>query len=53
MGCLVKSAVEPNDPGVLYGEHVLGKMRGWVEFQDLEKGGLIVESVEEVGEVEV
>ncbi|KAL9636311.1 MAG: hypothetical protein Q9164_002893 [Protoblastenia rupestris] len=53
VGCLVKSAVEPSDPGVLYGEHVLGKMRGWVEFQDLEKGGLVVESVEEVGEVEV
>ncbi|KAI4189336.1 MAG: hypothetical protein LQ346_005135 [Caloplaca aetnensis] len=34
--CAVHS-VEEDDQAVIYGEHVLCKMQGWVEFQDLEK----------------
>ncbi|KAL8930845.1 MAG: hypothetical protein Q9208_000386 [Pyrenodesmia sp. 3 TL-2023] len=33
--CAVHS-VREDDQAVIYGEHVLGKMQGWVEFQDLE-----------------
>ncbi|MCJ1279567.1 hypothetical protein MMC21_007391 [Puttea exsequens] len=44
--------VEREGEGVVYGMHVLEKMRGWVEFQDLdgegEKGKGVVERVEEV-----
>lgn len=35
--CLVRSVVEAEDEGVLYGNHVLGKMSGWVEFQDVDE----------------
>ena len=33
---------------VVYGRHVLEKMEGWVEFQDVEKGEGVVERVVEV-----
>lgn len=33
MDCVVKTVGEDN--GVVYGDHVLGKMKGWVEFQDV------------------
>ena len=32
--CLIQSVVE-GDEGVVYGKHVLEKMKGWVEFQDV------------------
>ncbi|KAI9835018.1 MAG: hypothetical protein M1837_003973 [Sclerophora amabilis] len=37
--CVVKSvdAPEGQDGGVLYGNHVLEKMSGWVEFQDVDQ----------------
>ena len=47
-GCVVTSINDEEGEGVLYGKHVLEKMSGWVEFQDLEKGA-VLESVEEVG----
>lgn len=49
-GCLVESVVdEERGRGVRYGKHVLEKMRGWVEFQDvLGKSAEVVESVEEI-----
>ncbi|KAL9047115.1 MAG: hypothetical protein Q9214_000230 [Letrouitia sp. 1 TL-2023] len=40
---------EAEGEGVVYGEHVLGKMKAWVEFQDAEKMG----AVERMGTVEV
>ncbi len=43
--CVIKD-VEGNDEGVIYGEHVLSKMSGWVEFQD------VVEAPEMVMEVQ-
>jgi len=51
-GCLVKSVNDSEDTGVLYGKHVLEKMSGWVEFQDVPlngKGVMVRETVEEVG----
>ena len=50
-GCLVgrvDGGGSDGDQGVVYGEHVLGKMSGWVEFQDGGKMGAVVgvESVE-------
>lgn len=32
--CVVRSAVGEGE-SVVYGEHVLEKMKGWVEFQDV------------------
>lgn len=46
--CLVKSVKDERDHGVLYGKHVLEKMSGWVEFQDVSEGAAVV-----VGEVVV
>ena len=46
--CLVKSVDDERDQGVLYGNHVLEKMSGWVEFQDVAKSGAIVENVVEI-----
>lgn len=37
--------VEEADQAVIYGEHVLGKMQGWVEFQDLDKNAGIAVDV--------
>lgn len=31
----MKKACEGEDEGVVYGWHVLEKMKGWVEFQDV------------------
>ena len=42
--CVIRSVDEDGD-AVIYGEHVLTKMKGWVEFQDLEKSSAFVESV--------
>jgi len=50
--CLVKNVEDLEDKGVLYGKHVLEKMSGWVEFQDVPlkgEGVMIRETVEEVG----
>lgn len=43
----VNCAVQSVDDGdvIVYGEHVLSKMQGWIEFQDLEKSSGIVEHV--------
>ena len=46
--CLVKSVDDERDQGVLYGNHVLEKMSGWVEFQDVAKSSAFVESVVEI-----
>ena len=35
--CLVNNLDDDKEPSVLYGSHVLEKMIGWVEFQDLGK----------------
>ena len=35
MECVVKKASGEEDEGVVYGWHVLEKMKGWVEFQDI------------------
>jgi isopenicillin N synthase-like dioxygenase len=43
--CLIRG-VGVDDEGVRYGEHVLGKMSTWVEFQDVERS---VEKSMEVG----
>jgi len=48
----VKNVEDLEDKGVLYGKHVLEKMSGWVEFQDVPlkgEGVMIRETVEEVG----
>lgn len=55
-GCLVgrvDGGGSDGDQRVVYGEHVLGKMSGWVEFQDGGKMGAVVgvESVEVEEEV--
>jgi len=50
--CMVQSVNCSEDTGVLYGKHVLEKMSGWVEFQDVPlkgEGVMIRETVEEVG----
>lgn len=48
-GCVVNSVDDGGDEkGVVYGEHVLEKMKGWVEFQDLEKNEGVTEEVVEV-----
>ena len=47
--CVLQS-VGKDEQGVYYGQHVLEKMKGWIEFRDLEKDGGIVEVVEEIGE---
>lgn len=47
--CVVKSVDDEGEgKGVVYGEHVLGKMKAWVEFQNVEKTGAVerVEAVE-------
>ena len=41
--CWVKSVKDERDHGVLYGKHVLEKMSGWVEFQDV--GAVVVAEV--------
>jgi len=47
LGCVVRGLDELGDaPGMVYGEHVLGKMSAWVEFQDVRKGGDVVERVD-------
>lgn len=46
--CLVKNVKDERDQGVLYGKHVLEKMSGWVEFQDVGEGAAVV-----VGEIVV
>lgn len=49
---MVQSVNCSEDTGVLYGKHVLEKMSGWVEFQDVPlkgEGVMIRETVEEVG----
>lgn len=46
--CWVKSVDDEHDQGVLYGKHVLEKMGGWAEFQDVAKSAAVVESVEEI-----
>ena len=35
MECVVKKASGEEDEGIKYGRHVLEKMKGWVEFQDV------------------
>lgn len=45
--CAVHS-VEEDDQAVIYGEHVLCKMQGWVEFQDLEKNASVAVGVAEL-----
>ncbi|KAL9128413.1 MAG: hypothetical protein Q9217_002904 [Psora testacea] len=53
VACMVKSAVDADDSGSLYGEHVLGKMKGWVEFQDVGgKNDLVIETVNEVAAID-
>lgn len=43
--CMIQS-VNGDGEKIVYGEHVLGKMKGWVQFQDLEKHAAIVEQIE-------
>lgn len=48
-GCVVNSVDDAGDEkGVVYGEHVSEKMKGWVEFQDVEKNEGITEEVVEI-----
>jgi len=48
-GCVVNSVDDAGDEkGVVYGEHVSEKMKGWVEFQDVEKNEGITEEVLEI-----
>ena len=49
-GCVVRSVDDEAGEGVLYGKHVLEKMSGWVEFQDVDmEKGPVSETVEEIG----
>ena len=48
--CAVRSVDNEVGEGELYGEHVLEKMSGWVEFQDVDtEKGAVFERVEEIG----
>ncbi|KAL6714734.1 hypothetical protein ACLMJK_008159 [Lecanora helva] len=48
--CVIRSVGEEGDGGVVYGRHVLEKMRGWVEFGD-EGGEEVREEMERGREV--
>ena len=48
--CALTSVEGEDEVGVYYGEHVLEKMRGWIEFRDLEKDEAVTEVVEEIEE---
>ncbi|KAL8891794.1 MAG: hypothetical protein Q9215_001230 [Flavoplaca cf. flavocitrina] len=43
--CAMQNVNEDGET-IIYGEHVLNKMKGWVEFQDLDKHSSLVEQVE-------
>lgn len=46
--CVIRGVDDEGEgEGIVYGEHVLGKMKAWVEFQNGEKTG-VVEKVEAV-----
>ncbi len=51
--CLVKNVDDSEDAGVLYGKHVLEKMSGWTEFQDVPLKGEGVMGKQMVEEVRV
>ncbi|KAL8760271.1 MAG: hypothetical protein Q9199_000170 [Rusavskia elegans] len=46
IGDLMAKSVNGDGEKIVYGEYVLGKMKGWVEFQGLEKHAAIVEQIE-------
>ena len=48
--CFLTSIGDKDGEGIYYGQHVLEKMKGWIEFRGLEKDEGIVEVVEEIGE---
>ena len=48
--CMLTSIDDKEGEGIYYGQHVLEKMKGWIEFRDFEKNDGIVEVVEDVGE---
>ena len=48
--CLLTSIDSEEEEDISYGQHVLEKMEGWIEFRDLEKDEAIVEAVEEIEE---
>ncbi|KAL8935545.1 MAG: hypothetical protein Q9216_005370 [Gyalolechia sp. 2 TL-2023] len=50
--CAIQS-VNGDDNLIVYGEHVLAKMKEWVEFQDLEKSSAVVEHITEIKPEEV
>ncbi|KAL8827598.1 MAG: hypothetical protein Q9170_006952 [Blastenia crenularia] len=45
VSCAIRSVDDGASETIVYGEHVLTKMGGWVEFQDLEKSSGIIEHV--------
>lgn len=48
--CVLTNMDEKDKEGAYYGQHVLEKMKGWIEFRDLEKDEGIIELVQEIGE---
>ena len=48
--CVLTSIDVKDEEAIYYGQHVLEKMKGWIEFRDLEKDEGIVELIEEIGE---
>lgn len=50
LDCILTSIDGKDGEGIHYGQHVLEKMKGWIEFRDLEKDKGIVDLVEEIGE---